>query len=143
MAKLKDYEISFLVWKALDFPPYAELAEMLGKSPNTIKTISQRYNWYQKKLEIINQEYKPINQDNKPITISELIEKGLNLVNTGKIAIKDIADIKRLVEIQNLQDQKEDLGYLDNLASLTEILKSSGIDEVQDPDKEINLGGEL
>lgn len=124
-----------------------KVVEQEGISMTTIKRYSSAFNW-QKRVEqrdLANKKAMEKRTDEIVVnskalyrtTIKTLTDQFVKDVESGKIKIRNILDFERIVKLDlELMGANSEAEIVDNIASLTEALKGSGWDNVEDPDKE-------
>lgn len=124
-----------------------KLAEEVGLSLMTMKRWSSSLGWSDRirykdamlagKIEAKIDEAIVKSAADKQKFIYDILTKAREDFNNGLLRVKTINDLEKIMRISNDMEQKtlgEDLA--DNLTSLVEALKSSGYDDITDPDEE-------
>ncbi|BDG45432.1 hypothetical protein [Saccharococcus caldoxylosilyticus] len=135
-----------------------KLAEETGIPVPTLKYWSRKFRW----SKLIEEREKPIVEqmakDNDEalkmdLETTQRLRSALHILanqfieqlESGAIKPRNVADFERLVKVQSMMVQlsKIDEDYEDNvnLVSLVTVLKRSGWDEIEDPDKEVAEDG--
>lgn len=124
-----------------------KLAKETGLSITTIKRYNSSFGWSkrveQRDLDNSKEMEKRSNEivvNSKALyreTIKTLTDQFIRDVHEGKIKIRSILDFERIVRLDlELMGVNAESLMVDNIATLTEALKGSGWDSIEDPDKE-------
>lgn len=130
---------------------HSKVRREFGKSPATISRWAKKGDW-EGRIERLEEKITEKNDDRMmkaKITNLESMDRFLFILmsdayeamKSGRIKIKSIADVERIanliLKIHNPEDAKGSQ-IADNIAILSETLKSSGFDNIPDPDRDEN-----
>ena len=125
----------------------AKLQVESGASITSIKRYSSAFNWTERVLQrdlansmVLERRTNEAVINTKVIyrqTIKTLTDKFIQDVKDGKIKMRSILDFERIVRLDmDLMGIGAESEMVDNVATLAEALKSSGFDNIKDPDVE-------
>ena len=125
----------------------SKIVEQEKISMTTAKRYSSAFNWVKRieQRDLVNMKAMEKRTDEIVVnskaqyrtTIKTLTDKFIEEVNKGNITIRNIADFEKIVKLDlELMGVNVESEMVDNVSSLVNALKSSGWDEIPDPDKE-------